>query len=145
MDGYLPKPLVPADLFEIVEGPDRASAAADADAATFDRSDLLQRLSGDEDLLADVVKMFVEDCPRRLEAIGAAVERGDAAQIRAETHALKGAAGNLSAGGVFAAARTLEAAAGEGRIDATRELYHRLTAEADRLLTLLRRTYLCEA
>jgi CheY-like chemotaxis protein len=142
MDGYLTKPLVPADLFEIVEGRDGVSAA---DAATFDRGDLLQRLSGDEDLLADVVKMFVEDCPRRLEAIGGAVGRGDATAIRAEAHALKGAAGNLSAGGVFAAARALEAAAGEGRLEATRELYQRLSADADRLLTLLRRTYLCEA
>jgi PAS domain S-box-containing protein len=145
MDGYLPKPLVPTDLFELVEGRDRASAGADADAAMFDHHELLHRLSGDEDLLADVVKMFVEDCPRRLEAIGGAIDRGDAAQIRAETHALKGAAGNLSAGGVFVAARALEAAVGDGRIEATKELYQRLSAEADRLLMLLRRTYLCEA
>jgi len=144
MDGYLPKPIVPAALFEVVEGSARPAAAGD-DTATFDRADLLKRLSGDEDLLADVIKMFVEDCPHRLEAIRGGVERGDAAEIGAEAHALKGAAGNLSAGAVFAAARALEAAAAEGRLDAVGDLCERLTAEADRLLALLRRTYLCEA
>jgi PAS domain S-box-containing protein len=145
MDGYLPKPIVPAALFEIVEGRSAAVAPSDADIATFDRRDLLNRLSGDEDLLADVVKMFVEDCPRRLDAIRAGVERGDAAQIRSEAHALKGAAGNLSANGVFAAARALESAAAEGRLDAVADLCQRLSAEADRLLALLRHTFLCEA
>jgi two-component system, sensor histidine kinase and response regulator len=145
MDGYLPKPIVPADLFAIVEGGEVAPAAAESDVGTFDRGELLQRLSGDEDLLADVVKMFVEDCPRRIEAIKAGVARGDAAQIRSEAHALKGAAGNLSAGGVSAAARAVEAAAAEGRLEAIGESCQRLIAEADRLLALLRRTFLCEA
>jgi two-component system, sensor histidine kinase and response regulator len=144
MDGYLPKPIVPAALFEIVEGSVRP-AAADEDPSTFDRGDLLKRLSGDEDLLADVIKMFVEDCPRRLEAIRGGVERRDAVQVRSEAHALKGAAGNLSAGAVFAAARALEAAAAEGRLEAASDLCERLSTEADRLLTLLRRTFLCEA
>jgi two-component system, sensor histidine kinase and response regulator len=144
MDGYLAKPIVPAALFEIVEGSARPAAGGD-DTAMFDRADLLKRLSGDEDLLADVIKMFVEDCPQRLEAIRGGVEQGDAAQIRSAAHALRGAAGNLSAGAVCAAARALETAAAEGRLDAVAELWRRLTGEADRLLALLRRTYLCEA
>jgi hypothetical protein len=46
---------------------------------------------------------------------------------------------------VCAAARAVESAAAEGRLDAIGESCRRLTAEADRLLALLRRTFLCEA
>jgi HPt (histidine-containing phosphotransfer) domain-containing protein len=138
MDGYLPKPIAPSALFEIVEGSGVPPDPALDNIAIFDRDELLNRLSGDEDLLADVIKMFVEDCPARIEAIRGAVERGDAARIRSETHALKGAAGNLSAFAVFAAARALEAAAAEARLDAVGELCDRLSRDADRLVALLR-------
>jgi two-component system sensor histidine kinase/response regulator len=145
MDGYLAKPIVPGDLFAMVEGSGAPSDPPIGNGSIFDRDELLKRLSGDQDLLADVLKMFVEDCPHRIEAIRGAVERGDAAQIRSEAHALKGAAGNVSAAAVFAAARALEAAAAEARLDAVGELCDRLSGEADRLVALLRRTDLCEA
>jgi HPt (histidine-containing phosphotransfer) domain-containing protein len=65
--------------------------------------------------------LFLEDCPARLAAIKLAIDRGDADQIRETAHALKGAAGNLSATGLFEAASTLERLGGEHRIDAARE------------------------
>lgn len=74
----------------------------------FDAADLLDRLSGDADLLADLLDLFLEDCPVRLAAVHAAVATGRGPEIRAAAHALKGAAGNLSARRLFTAAQLLE-------------------------------------
>ena len=76
--------------------------------AAVDRDLLMERLGGDEELLIDVVRIFLDDCPVRLAAIKAAVDSRDAERIRTTAHALKGAAANLSAQGLFEAAGMLE-------------------------------------
>ena len=105
MDGYLSKPIEPVLLFREVERPD---VPADAGPLPVDRAAVLQRLGGDETLLADVASLFVEDCPARLAALEEAVAAGDAERIRFAAHGLKGAAGNLSAQRLYDAARHLE-------------------------------------
>lgn len=116
--------------------------AGDVPAAAFvtsiDRDELLHRLGDDEDLFTEVVRLFLEDCPVRLAAIKDAVDRGDGDLIRRTAHALKGAAGNLSAVGLFDAARTLERLGEEGRLEATRAAWRQLSAEAALAMEALR-------
>ena len=99
----------------------------------------MERLDGDQDLLADVIAIFLDDCPRRLTAIKAAVDQGNAARIEAAAHALKGAAGNLSAAGLFDAARTLERIGAEGRLSAAEPAWRRLAMEAAYVMDTLHR------
>src|SRR5262249_44446063 len=80
-------------------GPQRVTPAAGP--VTFDEEDLRARVAGDEQLMADVVRLFMDDCPKRLAAIKDAIDAGDAAALKSAAHTLKGAAGNLSASGVF--------------------------------------------
>ena len=82
MDGYLSKPIDPPMLFAVVEqqGDDtRAAPAADEGTSTgrrtFDSDALLDRLSGDDELMTDVIGVFLEDCPARLAAIKSAVDQ----------------------------------------------------------------------
>jgi HPt (histidine-containing phosphotransfer) domain-containing protein len=98
----------------------------------------MKRLGGDEKLFAEVVRLFLEDCPVRLAAIGAAVDRGDAEQIRLMAHALKGAAGNMSATKLFEATAALERIGAEGRISAARAAWRRLESEAAIAMQTLR-------
>jgi CheY-like chemotaxis protein len=142
MDGYVAKPIVPAALFEGIE---RADEQHPLEPAAFDHDELLSRLGGDEELLADVVKMFLEDCPKRLAAIRRAIDAADAPLVRAEAHALKGAAGNLSAGALSAAARAIESAAAAGHLDGAARGWRQLSADAERLMDALRRANFCEA
>jgi HPt (histidine-containing phosphotransfer) domain-containing protein len=107
-------------------------------ASAVDRNLALRRPEGDEGLLAEVIQLFLEDCPARLAVIKLAIDRGDADQIRVTAHALKGAAGNLSATGLFEAASTLERLGGEHRIDAARAAWRQLAAEAAAALDALR-------
>jgi CheY-like chemotaxis protein len=146
MDGYLSKPIDPALLYATVEH-DGASEALHAEIAAaptlkaappVNRDLALERLGGDEELLADVIQLFLEDCPARLAAIKLAVDRGNGDQIRVAAHGLKGAAGNLSATGLFEAASTLERLGGENRIDAARAAWRHLAAEAAAALDALR-------
>jgi two-component system, sensor histidine kinase and response regulator len=145
MDGYMSKPINPKVLFSLIEQPPSqthpaAEAAAPAPAAkTFDRLALLDRVAGDEELMNDVIRIFLEDCAQQLTAIRGAIDQKSADAIRTAAHALKGAAGNLSANGLFEAADLLERIGAESRIDVAEAAWLRLSAEAATLIDVLRR------
>ncbi len=162
MDGYLGKPIDPKALFaEVEEGLPTPSAARSAvlvprpgtadrtgsapsvappappakpASPVIDRHDLLQRLYGDEQLAADVVRLFFGECPTMVDAVGAALAKRDIEQVRRAAHALKGSASTASAHGVADAARALERLASEGRIDAFDDAWAHLSKEATLLL-----------
>lgn len=113
--------------------------AAVAGRGTFDEDDLRRRMSGDDALMAEVLQLFLEDLPVRLAAIEAAVTAGNADALRTAAHALRGAAGNVSAGGLFDAARVLERAGAESRMDAADAAWRQLSIEAGTLTHVLRR------
>jgi two-component system sensor histidine kinase/response regulator len=104
----------------------------------IDWDELRDRLCGDDDLVGVVVDLFIEECPGWLAAIVAAVAAADPERIRATAHALKGAAGNLSAHGVAAAAARLERMGSEGNLSGSAVACAELSAECDRLLSVLR-------
>jgi HPt (histidine-containing phosphotransfer) domain-containing protein len=150
MDGYLSKPIDPTLLYAALEHPASALepattiAPASAPAARtttppIDRDRLMERLGGDEQLLIDVVRVFLDDCPVRLAAIKAAVDSRDAERIRTTAHALKGAAANLSAQGLFEAAATLERLGVERRLDPADAAWRQLSIEATSVIEALRR------
>ncbi len=138
MDEYLSKPIDQVRLFGAVEQATDVKKEPDA-AQPIDLARALERMGGDRQLFADVVRVFLEDCPERLAAIKAAVDARNADAIRRSAHALKGAASNLSANDVFEAAKTLERLGAEARLDAAEAAWRRLAAAAAELLDTLRR------
>jgi CheY-like chemotaxis protein len=151
MDAYVPKPIDPPALYAGVEneaGPASMFYGANAAAAlpaAIDRDSAMRRMGGDEALFAEVSRLFLEDCPVRLAAIGAAVDRGDAEQIRVTAHVLKGAAGSISATQLCQAAAALERIGAEGRLPAARAAWRRLEAEAAIAMQALREFEIVEA
>jgi CheY-like chemotaxis protein len=135
MDGYLSKPLDPRLLFSIAESD---TLRGPPSALAVDRMTILERMNGDEALVSDVIRLFLDDCPARLRAIKAAVDARDGEAIRIEAHGLKGAAGNLSATGLFDAAQTLERIGAEARLDAASAAWRLLSIEASQALDALR-------
>jgi HPt (histidine-containing phosphotransfer) domain-containing protein len=65
------------------------------------------------------------------------VDSRDAEQIRMAAHALKGAAGNLSAQGLFDAAGRLERIGAEGRLEAAEAAWRGLLVEAANVIDVL--------
>lgn len=50
---------------------------------------------GDPELLLDLIHMFLEDAPTKLEAMTEGLAKGDLEQVAQAAHSLKGSAGNL--------------------------------------------------
>jgi CheY-like chemotaxis protein len=143
MDGYLSKPIDPAALFAVVEVPAPVQLAETAAQNTLDPvidlEAMRRRLGNDEELIAEVIELFRVDCPVLLRKIGVGMGQRDATAVHASAHALKGAAGNLSARAVADCASVLEHMADDGQMDvpATERAWARLQEEAARLLIAL--------
>jgi signal transduction histidine kinase/DNA-binding response OmpR family regulator len=148
MDDYLTKPLQVAALAQALEKwiAGRVPAAAPAvvpalapSAAVMDFARLEEFREFDDEALSmtrEVIALFLQDTPVRLEAIDAAVAAQDAGALASAAHALKGAAGNVGAVALHLAAGELEALSKEGlpgdaaaRAGALRALWNR-TREA---------------
>jgi signal transduction histidine kinase/AmiR/NasT family two-component response regulator len=138
MDGYLSKPLDRHLLYSVIEEETPVTAPA---RAGFERAAALEQLGGDERLLSDIIRRFLDDCPARVSAIKRAVAARDAHRLCTEAAELRRAAGNLSAVGLFEAAGVLERLGAEARFEAAEGAWRRLSQEASVVLETLR---LCE-
>jgi two-component system, sensor histidine kinase and response regulator len=142
MDGYISKPIEPAILFATVEqtaaDATPAATAVEAGPVRFDEAEFRQRLFGDPVLIADVVRLFLEDLPGRVAAIGSAVDARDAGALRAAAHALKGSSINLSLGALHDVAMRLERLGADSQMDAVDAVWQELSAEAREAAEILR-------
>jgi signal transduction histidine kinase/DNA-binding response OmpR family regulator len=142
LDGHIAKPVRTHDLFEAVEsaasagppgGPPRTTPAA------ADERELLDSFEDDRELLHEAAGLFLEEGPRLLDDLRAAVERMDAAAVRRAAHTLEGGAANFAAGGVCEAVRRLGRLAREGGLAEpggarrARLAYAAVTVEVERL------------
>jgi two-component system sensor histidine kinase/response regulator len=141
MDGFLAKPIDPSMLFAVVEHEKDGAEVQPAPGGhvTFDEGALRRRVSGDDELMTEVIRLFLEDLPMRLAAIKDAVNSRNADALRTAAHALKGSAGNLSADGLFDAARVLERVGAESRMDAAEAAWRQLSVEATNIIEILQR------
>jgi CheY-like chemotaxis protein len=129
MDAHLPKPIQPGDLYNTLE----TLAGVHAPAAT--QSATLDGVLGNRKLARKMVRAFLQDCPRMLNAIRRAVRARNPEAIRSAAHALKGASGNWGPNGAFEAAANLERTAKNGNLSAVDAEFDRVKSE----LSLLRR------
>ena len=89
MDGYLSKPIDPQTLFAAVEVPISSSSirirpeAARPAAAPPIAWDELRRRLGDDELVGEIIGLFLADCPAKVAAIKAAVVARD---LRRDPH-----------------------------------------------------------
>jgi signal transduction histidine kinase/CheY-like chemotaxis protein/HPt (histidine-containing phosphotransfer) domain-containing protein len=138
MDNYLSKPFSPSALFAIVEQQHAPAAErAEAGVSAFDEEELRGRLGGDDELMVEVIHAFLEDLPVRLTAIKEAALASNANDLRSAAHALKGAAGNLALGRLFAAARELEHLAAESRLPEAGAVAAQVEREAEHVPGIL--------
>lgn len=66
------------------------------DAETIDALRSLQE-EGEDDLLVELIDLFLQDAPARIVAIRAAVEAADWVRLAERAHSLKGSCGSLGA------------------------------------------------
>jgi two-component system, sensor histidine kinase and response regulator len=156
MDDYLSKPVQRADLLRALawaesladmtqEQADHACNAATtarssscvSEVAAFDREAAVDRLGGDDNLLAELVGLFLTDTPGQVEEIRRAVAGGHTQELQRTAHTLKGAAGYLAASPVAEAARVLEMMGAASELSAAPAALLTLNRELARLTALL--------
>ena len=143
MDDYIAKPFEPAELDRVIDArrerpePPPAAPREQSTERVFDRAAALRGVGGDEQLLAEVAGLFLEECPRVMAAIRAAEAAGDAAEVHRRAHSLKGSVGFFGPGPVMDAARRLESLAGSGDPSGLGEEIGRLSYAVDRLIVCL--------
>jgi two-component system, sensor histidine kinase and response regulator len=120
MDGYITKPVNFDDIaqtlarFSVPSAPSARlilpldTPVKPREASSWNRSEALGRIGGDEDLLRDLCHIFLEESPKLLQKIEEAVAAGDAQAMMQAAHSLKGEASYLGAGATTQAARQLE-------------------------------------
>jgi HPt (histidine-containing phosphotransfer) domain-containing protein len=105
--------------------------------------DSLRKLTpaGEPDVLGEILTTFLDDVPRRIERLRAALGAGDAVGLQRAAHSLKGSSGNIGAHALYEAARRLDEigkagdlAAAVPAIDALAGEYGKVEAEIRRLL-----------
>jgi signal transduction histidine kinase/DNA-binding response OmpR family regulator len=134
MDGYIPKPVQPADLMRMIMALRLEPARRDAGPPPgLDRREALERAGGDPQVLQEVVRLFLADCPRLLGEMHEAAAAGDAARLRRAAHTLKGSLSVFGSSAAWEQAAQVEALAGSGRTAEAAPMLAGLAAQLDRL------------
>lgn len=105
-----------------------------SESGALNEAALLVLVGGDQELAAQLARLFLEDIEPRMKAITTAVTERDVVRLRAGAHALRGSAATMQADNVSAAAGELEAIGRSGLLDGVQ----RALAELDAAMAILR-------
>ena len=105
----------------------------------FNREAFLQRVAGDEELLQELVEIFLEHAPRELTQIRASLAAGDAPRLHGQAHSFKGAAASIGAEALKEAAARVERAGKAGELNQVPPLLEAMGQEFTRLKQVLGR------
>jgi two-component system, sensor histidine kinase and response regulator len=148
-DDYVAKPIRTTELLAAIDrakskrvvAPRLAAAAPSPLEPAIDVDAALERIEGDRELLDEIFRLFIGECPRNMAGIRKAFAERDARLLERLAHGIKGASANIGAGPVSDAAAALEKQAHAGNLEAAGALIDTLQLEADRLLAEL--DFLC--
>jgi CheY-like chemotaxis protein len=153
MDGYLSKPIRADLLYETIESlagtPDGVPEAREAEnapaepdpleAGLFDWDQAREQLGGSEAMIVDLAALFVEECPKLVQAVQDAIDQGNLAELRRNAHTLKGSARVFFAQPTVDAAYRLEMMGRHGDLTGVHEAVEGLRYEVDRLMPALKK------
>jgi HPt (histidine-containing phosphotransfer) domain-containing protein len=122
MDDYVVKPVEPRELIEVldkwlsIDSPSsekkRSSHISDQntleDESVYDEDRLMGRVMGNCRLARELIGLFLDDVPRRINSLKNGLDKGDQAAVQLEAHTLKTAGYSVGAGRMASSAQLLE-------------------------------------
>ena len=93
-------------------------------------------IPGEPDVLTEVMKMFLQEVPPRIERLRNAFAAGDIQEVHRIAHSLKGSAGNIGARAMFDVCKQLDESVD---LESARALVDALGVEFDRVEAEIRR------
>ena len=95
----------------------------------FALNELMERVDEDEELIREVLEIFLEDTPSTLEALKAGISDQSTEAVAKAAHTLKGASANIAANRLRDQAYELEIKAKSGLLAGAGDMYAALEAE----------------
>ncbi|NJD19604.1 MAG: response regulator, partial [Gemmatimonadetes bacterium] len=117
-----------------VSGTQQTVPAASEGAPILDRAAALRCTGGDREILAMVLEVFTQEWPAQRDRLRGALASGDAQELAAAAHRLKGSAGTIAAQRLHRLMAYMEAAWTAGHIDDAQQEVQRVEEEVGRLL-----------
>ncbi len=145
MDGYIAKPIRPRQLFETIDlvlgmlspAATRSDDELPPAGGVLDWSEALRTVGGDRELLAAVVRAFLDESSRLMNAMRQAIVQGDASALRVAAHTLKGSTGYFGANETYQRVYRLETMGKQGLLDDAQAALDSLEEEMARLTPIL--------
>ena len=144
LNGYIPKPFSPHELFAVVEGfgeaPRLLKAAGEVVAPTIDLDGFRRAMrdAGAEDAVDGILAIFAQQVPERMAALVAAVDAADPLGISRAAHAFRSPAAAIGAVSLAGVLKEIELAGRDGAVDRARAGYGRVRGEVDAVLVELK-------
>jgi len=142
MDGYITKPVRFSDIQQALAGVAadlRATVPAPAaSTSSWDKAAALNRVEGDEELLQDICRIFLEESPKLMFTLQQAVEQDDSEAVSRAAHSLKGESGYLGATGVSQMAKQLESMGRDRELSQAPAVFEQLQREMASLSSAVR-------
>jgi PAS domain S-box-containing protein len=149
MDDYITKPVTPGTLADklalwlpcedavpetpLTQQTPAAQQPAVRQTPVYDRTGFLERLMGDEETAKVVLDIFLEDIPKQLDAVKAAMDACDPAALALAAHSIKGAAANIGGEALREAAAEIEQACKAGKPELAHQQFPELQQQFRRL------------
>jgi two-component system, sensor histidine kinase and response regulator len=144
MDAYLAKPVRADELFQMIERLTPAAALQEVSApvderkeVVFDWATALASVDGDAELLREMAKVFLADCPRQMSEVQQAIVTGDHRALMTAAHTLKGSVGTFAAHTAYEATLKLETMGRHGDMMHAQEAYLTLQGAVEGLIRAL--------
>ena len=146
MDDYISKPIDPQEFFRALERrffvglcedqPNEKSVEIQSkttenlsEPTIFDREEFLNRVGGNQTLFQELLDMFLKGMPIQLDGLKDALSNGDHHQAKLRAHSIKGMSANMGAHRIRNVALKAERQAGNGEMEALRQLVGELEHE----------------
>jgi CheY-like chemotaxis protein len=143
MDGYIAKPIRPAELFAGIEPFTRRTEPIPKVIEVRREEDCIDwpaawaNLEGDRNLLSELALLFLDDLPHQMEALHQAVDKLQGHDLERLAHRLKSSLGNFAAKPSFEAALRLEKIGCQGDLKQAPQALGVLEYEVQRLRSAL--------
>jgi HPt (histidine-containing phosphotransfer) domain-containing protein len=140
MDGYITKPVRFSDIQQTLAGvaTDLRSVTSPVVTSSWDRAAALDRVEGDEELLQDICRIFLDESPKLIARLQQAVEQGDPEEVSRSAHSLKGESGYLGAANVSQMAKQLETMGRDRELSQAPAVLEQLQKEMESLSSAVR-------
>jgi two-component system, sensor histidine kinase and response regulator len=131
MDYYISKPINNEELYTALDQilDDRQPRHSQSSAIPTDLKDMIERMDGNLELLAELVEMFFEDYPKDLFKLNRALEKKDLKTLVYVTHGLKGELGNMGMTTAYKIACDLDKLFKKNNLEEAPEMVRKLIRE----------------